>query len=212
MSKDYLRGDSMKLVMKTLSLVICLLFVSDVGLSQQKKMKKKKKAPAMSGSTDGATEESSSGASSGGYRMPAYGMAGCGLGGYAVGRNTKMAQLGATSLNAYSYNQSFAITSGTSHCDRLPTDVVMLEQEVFVTSNYASLSREAAQGHGEHLVAFAELLGCNESGEMSDAFAKMSQRHYAEIFSGSDAKEVLSDVKRVIHSDATLSGNCSRTL
>jgi hypothetical protein len=65
-----------------------------------------------------------------------------------------------------------------------------------------------AQGQGEHLRAFAHLLGC--SGSSVDEFGRLTQRNYPQIFSreamtGLDLVQV---VKQNITSDAALSRTC----
>ena len=126
------------------------------------------------------------------WRGP-YGMAGCGWGGFAVGNNpAPLAQLGATILNLVSTNQSSALSSGTSNCDKAPPDLALMEQEVFVTSNLASLTRESAQGDGQHLAAFAELLGCSADYE---AFAQLCQARHGDIFPSATGSEVLRRLK-----------------
>jgi hypothetical protein len=194
----------MKYLSHFVLVLLSLCLISEASFAQKKSTKKK---------SDRSAPEAEEGSGNASYRGASYGMAGCGFGGYAVAKNTKLAQMGASTLNGYSSNQSSAISSGTSNCDKLPESVTMMEQEVFISSNLDSLSREAAQGHGEHLVAFAELLGCNQDKELTDAFARMSQRNHEQLFVTPQgaAKDILSQVKSAIRSDEVLSGNCSRS-
>ena len=102
-------------------------------------------------------------------------MAGCGLGTFVFKENDKMQVLAATT-NGTSGSQTFGITTGTSNC-KPGKDAATAEQRVFIEANLASLEKEAAQGQGEHLMAFASLLGC----EQSD-FAANSQQNFTNLY------------------------------
>ena len=80
-----------------------------------------------------------------------------------------------------------------------------ISQEVFLKANFASLTREAAQGQGEHLSAFAEVLGCDHG-----AFSRMSQEKYNEIYSTTESQEVLQNYVRQIKANPELSTRCTR--
>lgn len=179
---------------------------------QTKKRSKKKAAPA---AETAAPEEAAASATSEEtplsaktHRAP-YGMAGCGLGSLVIKNNNgKGAQIGAGILNATGV-QTFGISTGTSNCRMTKADLAQAEQEVFLNVNLASLAKDAAQGRGEHLSAFAEILGCG-AGEDLDVFSSVSRDHYEQIFQGQDSKVVLSNYKTVIKSNETLAKSCVR--
>jgi hypothetical protein len=138
------------------------------------------------------------------YKKMRYGMAGCGLGAMFIDKNTILPQIGAWFVNSISASQTFGITTGTSNCVDKEKASAKLEQEVFVKVNLAKLSREAAEGSGEHLDALAEVLGCE-----GNSFAKLSQDRYSKIFGNEDAKTVLENYAKEIQS-SELSESCSR--
>jgi hypothetical protein len=111
-----------------------------------------------------------------------YGMAGCGLGALAIPQNNFM-QIFAATTNATYYNQTFAITTGTSNCTT--SGVVKSEKakEVFVHLNYESLEREMSAGKGEKLETLASLFGCEKD---SQTFSRMAQNNFEKLFSSTD--------------------------
>lgn len=144
-------------------------------------------------------------AEKGGYKKMRYGMAGCGFTSIFIQKNEMLPQIGKAAADWYfalgSTNTS-AMTTGTSNCTNNPSEAAMLmEQQVFVSMNYNSINKEAAQGAGEHLTAFAQVLGCNEA-----EFAEFTKANHAQIFSG--AEGTLENVKTLIQKGETLS--CER--
>jgi len=84
---------------------------------------------------------------------------GCGWGQILFkGQSGLFAHTSAATTNGTSYNQWFGLTSGTAGCD--PDTVVSNEfqRQLFVASNVDNLSRDMAQGGGDHLDALASLL------------------------------------------------------
>lgn len=134
-----------------------------------------------------------------------YGMAGCGLGSLIIKNKRKWPQLGAAVLNAVGY-QTFAITSGSSNCVDKGKDYAQKEKEVFVTINLPSLEKEAAQGQGQHLSAFAEILGCPSH----EAFADFSQNNFKSIFNSQQPDTVLKNYIDEIKKDEQLQNKCIR--
>lgn len=141
------------------------------------------------------------------YKKMNYGMAGCGLGAMFIDRNAILPQIGAWFVNSISASQTFGITTGTSNCKEGHRDSAKMEQEVFVRVNLAKLNREAAEGGGENLAAFAEVLGCEEQ-----AFARMSQEKYDALFQSGEASDVLGSYVREIQSTPDLAESCSRII
>lgn len=138
-------------------------------------------------------------AEKGGYKKARFGMGGCGVASLFIQRNEMLPQIGASLINSYfgSTNTS-AMTTGTSNCTNDPSDsAALMEQQVYVSQNYNSISKEAAQGSGEHLVAFAQVLGCDES-----AFMSITKANHSEIFQVSEPNATLENVKALIEKNA----------
>jgi len=123
-------------------------------------------------------------------------MAGCGLGSLIIKGNEKGPQIGAFFLNMTGA-QTSGITSGTSNCKSKGGSAALTqEQETFVAANMTRLSQEAAQGSGEHLASFAEVLGCQ--GANASRFAVLSQEKFDFIFATEDAAGVVQRTHEVI--------------
>lgn len=141
-----------------------------------------------------------------------YGMAGCGLGTYVISDNGFL-QIFAATTNGTSYNQSFAISSGTSNCVADGAVQASREQEAFVEANLRYLKRDMAAGGGEYLSAFGDLLGCEDAVQPTlDSFA---QQHYESVFATDHTtrrtpREVLYTFKAQMTRDAQLSASCAR--
>jgi hypothetical protein len=181
-----------------ISFLIVGILGSSVAFAQEegKQKRKKKRAP-------GAGVAEGVGARTNTYK---YGMAGCGLGSL-VFEPSGMQVLAATTNGSF-YSQTFGISFGTSNCNDPSSAKTAYEQEVFMNANLASLSKEAAQGDGVTLRAFAELLGCSD--RYSD-FSRLGQDSYDQIFSEPDqAEAVLAQYKAAIGADQALSGSCVR--
>ena len=103
-----------------------------------------------------------------------YGMAGCGLGSQVFSDKGLMGQTCASTTNATFWNQLFAISSGTSNCNATEDQIAQVE---FVSGNLASLQKEIAQGDGETLVAFSQVLGCDNA--IYPALAKKLQSKHS---------------------------------
>jgi hypothetical protein len=190
---------------------LALVLSSGEAMAQKKKKKKKKKsekteevAPAAEG------EEGKEGSGGGaGYKTAPYGMAGCGLGSLIMKSNTKGAQSSAATTNGYTYTTLFGIISGTSNCVDTDSETAAVEREVFISANLASLSKEAAQGEGRHLLAFADVLGC--AGEESyPQFVKVSQEQHQAIFNSEDPQAVLNSYISAVKSNSQLKTECAR--
>lgn len=96
--------------------------------------------------------------------IPVWAMAdsgpGCGVGTQIFkGQSGIFAHTVAATTNGTLVNQWFGLTSGTLGCD--PQSVVSNEyqRQMFVASNMDNLTREMAQGSGDHLVSLASLMG-----------------------------------------------------
>ena len=189
--------------MKKMLLVVTL--VAFFGAAAQSQAAEKKKAASSSSSSSSMGSGDSGGGHS--YKKMKYGMAGCGLGAMFIEKNTMLPQIGAWFVNSFSASQTFGITTGTSNCTDKGAEHAQVEQEVFLRVNLASLTREAAEGNGEHLSAFAEVLGCDHA-----AFSRMSQEKYNEIYSTVESNEVLKNYVKQIKSNPELANSCSRVV
>lgn len=128
----------------------------------------------------------SSSAFAGGYKS-----AGCGLGSM-VFTDDGITQIFAATTNATFGSQMFGITTGTSNCGSGGgTSKAIAEQEIFVSANMDNLTVEMAQGNGEHLNAFASLLGCSDKAQ----FSAVTHKNYDQISGAKDAAGMLDAVK-----------------
>lgn len=195
-------------LLSTLLLVapLALVLSSGEAMAQKKKKKKKKKSEKTEEVTSAADGEASGGA---GYKTAPYGMAGCGLGSLVMKSNTKGAQSSAATTNAYTYTTLFGILSGTSNCVDTDSETAAVEREVYISANLASLSKEAAQGEGRHLLAFADVLGC-ASEESYPHFVKVSQEQHQAIFNSEDPQAVLNSYISAVKSNSQLKTECAR--
>ena len=142
-----------------------------------------------------------------------YGMAGCGLWSQIVDgsmKDTAGSQTNELIVVAARYfllnSQTTSITSGLMNCVEGRGNLSQaVEQEVFVSVNLPSLQQETAQGGGEHLNAFAEILGCKDKAK----FAKFSKKNYRNIFNSKEPKAVLNGFKTQIGT-SDMASQCSR--
>lgn len=101
---------------------------------------------------------------------------GCGLGWSIFKKNSLVSSWSRNITNLIASNTS-AMTTGSSGCAK--HDFVMKDKaaEYYAEANYQKLQSEFAEGKGEHLEAFANVLGC-----LGNAGAVL-QSHYETIFS-----------------------------
>ena len=144
-----------------------------------------------------------------GYRKVRWGLAGCGVGAMFIDKNEMLPQIGVWAIAHFLINsQTSGITSGTSNCtDKQFKDEARIEQEVYISSNFQTLSKEAAQGTGEHLDGLAEVFGCD-----SQRLAKLSQENHDTLFADAEAKKVVDSFVTAIKSDSELSKSCERAI
>ncbi len=79
--------------------------------------------------------------------------------------------------------QTFAISTGTSGCSNDGVLWADTKTELFIAANYDDLSQEMAQAGGEHLFAFASMLGVREH-DYAEFFAFTQQHHGTLIRTG----------------------------
>ena len=209
-----------RLALGTLVAVAPIANVADAQTKKPKKEEKKpakKEAPAATPKKDEApaapAAEAAPAKKADAEYQVAYGMAGCGLGSMIFKENSKGQQIGAWFLNELiGFKLSnLSCTKGSSNCDKGPDlRTAQMEQKVFLEVNFASLSREAAQGGGQHLNAFASILGCNDAAR--SRFMEVSRTHYGEIFATDNPDQVFTNFQTTIQSDAALHEECSRAI
>ena len=134
-----------------------------------------------------------------------YGMAGCGLGSVLF---EDRASISAATFNSTSYNQGFAISSGTSNCKMDGRSVAEKNQEAFFVANYARISRESARGQGQSLDAFAETLGCSK--EIYPEVAKQLQAQHELYFSRPGALATLESIREKMSHTQTIQNQCTK--
>lgn len=135
-----------------------------------------------------------------------YGMAGCGLGNALIKSNSTGSQIASGILNNLFFPQGFAMTTGTSGCSEDVGSLSSVEKEVYISANYGSIAKEAAQGSGEHLNTLASLMGCDEKSQ--DTFAKFSQANYENLFGTDDADGLLNRYQTQMTSGANGKLSC----
>lgn len=135
-----------------------------------------------------------------------YGAAGCGLGSIVFGADKGFVQIFAATTNGTSGSQTFGISSGTSNCVPSSKSEAFNNQRDFISNNLTVLAKEAAQGEGETLRAFASTLGCN-TGAYADV-AKTLQAKHGAIFAEPGTDAVLFATHEVLHENANVVSGC----
>ncbi len=130
----------------------------------------------------------------------------CGLGWQVTKSKTLMGTSTRGTTNAY-LSPSWSMTSGTSGCEKHPFSKKDEDALKYVSTNFYPLSAEMAEGKGEYLVAFAQVMGCNES--VTADFQQMTQKSFKSITENADAYEVIQNVKSELHKSTSLAQNCT---
>jgi len=129
----------------------------------------------------------------GAYAASAKANTGCGLG-TVLWKNRAdgsiLSQALQATTNGFLGNQTFGITSGTLECGEPAKAVKNEHLNHFVKSNMDNLAKDIAQGRGETLDTFAELL--NVPVEQRPAFAAKLQGNFDKVFTSEQV--VLADV------------------
>jgi hypothetical protein len=111
---------------------------------------------------------------------------GCGLGTMlfkSSADNSSLLQAFQATTNGTSF-QTFAITTGTSECQQPKSFVSNERLHEFVVANMDNLARDIAQGRGETLDSFAELIGVPL--DKRPEFYAQLQSGFAKIFTSSN--------------------------
>lgn len=135
-----------------------------------------------------------------------YGAAGCGLGSIVFGADRGFVQIFAATTNGSSGSQTFGISSGTSNCVPSSKSEAFNNQREFISNNITVLAKEAAQGDGDTLRAFASTLGCN-TGAYADV-AKTLQAKHSTVFAEPGTDAVLFATHEALHENANVVSGC----
>ncbi len=125
---------------------------------------------------------------------------GCGLGSMAwEGQTGLIQQVVAVSTNGTFLN-TFAITSGTSNCDRPKNYVDSEDLRKFVADNMDGLAKDIAKGSGEHLEALSVLMEVPQAGKAQ--WHSKLQRNFSVIYPSSQVShiEVIKNIEYVMTS------------
>ena len=132
---------------------------------------------------------------------------GCGLGQIVFeGQSGLLPNILAMTTNTgLSSNQVLGLTSGTSGCDDTVVVTNEYQRKIFVSNNLDSLSREIAQGQGDHLSSLATLMGV--SLEDQPIFFSFTQNQYGSLFSSSNinADQLIAALDNAMRLNPTLS-------
>lgn len=195
--------------MKNINLIVTgltlALFVSfNAGATQHKTTTKAAQAPAQAQAAAPAHYAPAKKATS---FTREYGMAGCGLGSMVVGK--KGGQIFAATTNGTAYNQTFAITAGTSNCVDSPNSEVAQRMDTFIASNKLALASDIARGNGETLVNISGMMGC---AEQSGKISKVLQSNFNEIFPSSTVypNEITDSIISTVLKNQELSASCKK--
>ncbi len=104
------------------------------------------------------------------------------------GQRGGVAHFLASTTNGTSGNATFGMTSGTNGCSTNGTLTYGGKPMIALNGMMDELSEDMAVGNGEALTTYAVVLGV--APEDRDHFASVTQAHFSEIFSSSDATSV----------------------
>jgi hypothetical protein len=133
-----------------------------------------------------------------------YGMAGCGLGSAALGKDGN--QILAATTNGTFYSQLFGITSETLNCVDSDTNQVAHKSDVYIQFNKYALQGDIAQGQGETLAAYSQVIGCPSNVQLGSSL----KGHFDQIFNQSNktANEITDAIITVIKNNESLVKAC----
>lgn len=135
---------------------------------------------------------------------------GCGLGWQVTQRNSLLSSMVRNSTNAIFSNNTFGMSSGTSGCAKHSIVQNDKQQIHYAEANHDVLMVEMAQGDGEYLRTFANVMGCAPGSYAY--FSQMTKTHYSEIYTNESTSsvEVLNNVQQQIQNDPVLALSCSQ--
>jgi hypothetical protein len=110
---------------------------------------------------------------------------GCGLGTMIWKKNSIVSALFRATTNHSFSSQLFGITTGTSGCSQHSIVKREMYPVYFAEANLPELRYEMAQGQGEYVATFAEVLGCSNS--VQAEFTNWARGSYSKLFSNPNA-------------------------
>lgn len=121
-----------------------------------------------------------------------------------AGQRGLVPQIGATSTNGTSGNQTFAITSGTSGCTQDGAVSSNWKTAMYIDGNKSKLAQDMSKGSGESLESLAQLIGVKDADKV--AFYRATKENFAQIFVSEQASadQIASALKQVMAADSTL--------
>lgn len=130
---------------------------------------------------------------------------GCGLGWQIFRDNSLVSSSLRATTNSITLN-TIGMTLGTSGCAK--HSIVKNESKGihFAEANMDQLMLEMAQGQGEFVAGFANVIGCQP-----DSFARGVQKNYNKIFTSEEtsAGEMYKNLKFIVGSDEFLARSCA---
>ncbi|MDH4466650.1 MAG: DUF3015 family protein [Bacteriovoracaceae bacterium] len=145
-----------------------------------------------------------------------YGMSGCGLGSILFGEDNSVGiQIFSSTTNYTAYNQTFALTSGTSNCNpnygSEEADATLKNTLKYVESNFISLKNDVAKNQGQTLAGLGGVLGCTDNQELGS----LLQSNYETIYpttnksaNGNEALHAGNAIFHLVESNSNLKNNC----
>lgn len=121
-----------------------------------------------------------------------------------AGQRGIVPQIGATSTNGTSGNQTFAISSGTSGCTQDGAVSSNWKTAMYIDGNKSKLAQDMSKGSGESLESLAQLIGVKDADKV--AFYRATKENFAQIFVSeqASAEQIASALKQVMAADSTL--------
>ncbi|HEX9241654.1 MAG TPA: DUF3015 family protein [Anaeromyxobacter sp.] len=129
-----------------------------------------------------------------------YGLAGCGLGSLIFENQPGGVQiLAATTNGSTSWNQTWAITSGTSNCGAA---AFASGTKNFVDANREAVAKDISRGQGEAIGALTQINLCADSSAVGSAL----QKRFQQIFPAADSstEAVTAEILKTLHDDKSL--------
>ena len=117
-------------------------------------------------------------------------------------------QVLAVTTNGTSSSQSWGILSGTSNCVTMQEQAELIKQKRFLSANLSTLQKEMANGKGETLDAFVEILGCEDTA-LSTARSVL-YKNYSKVFAQPGVEGVLDGAKEQISKSKKLAKKCPK--
>lgn len=145
-----------------------------------------------------------------------YGFAGCGAGTKLFGptsmqtsaatTNHGTVPLGANTFIGLPTSQPWSISFDLAGCSDDAMPVAWFKQYDYMFANFASLSKEMAQGSGDVLAGFAATFECPSW--QIDEFNKFSKVHFAAIFSQPGIYAAFQELRSLLEKDPVLAKVC----